>query len=239
MQEGNYSSSFRLNPSREEPKLKNSVETQSDTVKRKSFVREYSEAIIIAVILALFIRAFVVQAFKIPSGSMEPTLLIGDHILVNKFIYGIRVPIVNKEIIPIKSPKLFDIVVFRYPNDRSKDFIKRVIGLPLQKVQIINKKIYINDAPLNDSYGYFDDPHLIAGARDNFGPVVVPPHSYFVMGDNRDHSHDSRFWGFVDQDDLVGEAFIIYWSWRQEGNFSIEPSESFIRWNRFGKLLLQ
>jgi signal peptidase I len=227
------------NPNREELKLKNAVETPTDSLKRKSFVREYTEAIVVAIILALLIRAFVVQAFKIPSGSMEPTLLIGDHILVNKFIYGIRLPIVNKEIIPVKSPKLFDIVVFQYPNDRSKDFIKRVIGLPLQKVQIINKKIYINDVPINDPYGFFDDPHLIAGARDNFGPVVVPPHSYFVMGDNRDHSHDSRFWGFVDADDLVGEAFIIYWSWRSEGNFSMESSESYIRWNRFGKLLLQ
>ena len=145
--------------------MKNVVETPSDRVKRKSLVREYSEAIIIAVLLALFIRAFVVQAFKIPSGSMEPTLLVGDHILVNKFIYGIRVPIVNNEIIPIKSPKQFDIVVFQYPNDRSKDYIKRVIGLPLQKVQIINKKIYINDEPLNDPYGYFDDPNMSAGRK--------------------------------------------------------------------------
>jgi len=227
------------NPDQEELQLKNAVETPSDRVKRKSVVREYSEAIIIAVLLALFIRAFVVQAFKIPSGSMEPTLLVGDHILVNKFIYGIRVPIVNKEIIPIRSPKQFDIVVFQYPNDRSKDYIKRVIGLPLQEVKVINKKIYINGQPLNDPYGYFDDPSISPGTRDNFGPVVVPAHSYFVMGDNRDHSYDSRFWGFVDHSDLVGEAFIIYWSWRQEGNFSIEPSESYIRWNRFGKLLLQ
>ncbi len=151
-----------------ERKLKNAVETPADRVRQKSFVREYSEAIIIAVLLALFIRAFVVQAFKIPSGSMEPTLLVGDHILVNKFIYGIRLPIVNKEIIPIKSPKQFDVVVFQYPNDRSKDFIKRVIGLPLQKVQIINKKIYIDDVPLNDPYGYYDDAHIIAGARGQF-----------------------------------------------------------------------
>jgi len=219
--------------------LRDIVETSGDRVRRKSVLREYVEAILIAVILALFIRAFVVQAFKIPSGSMEPTLLVGDHILVNKFIYGIRIPLVNKEIIPVKSPKQFDIVVFRYPNDRSKDYIKRIIGLPLQKVQIINKKIYINDEPLNDPYGYYDDPHLTPGPRDNFGPVIVPPHSYFVMGDNRDHSHDSRFWGFVDHGDLVGEAFIIYWSWRQEGQFTFEPSESFIRWKRFGKVLLQ
>lgn len=219
--------------------MKNVVETPGDRVSRKSIVREYGEAIIIAIILALFIRAFVVQAFKIPSGSMEPTLLVGDHILVNKFIYGIRVPIVNKEIIPLKSPKQFDIVVFRYPNDRTKDYIKRVIGLPLQKVQIINKKIYINDAPLNEPYGYYDDgQRTVPGLRDNFGPVVVPPHSYFVMGDNRDHSHDSRFWGFVDDSDLVGEAFIIYWSWNQEGSFTSDSSESYIRWKRFGKLLL-
>ena len=218
--------------------MKNAVDTSSDRIRRKSLVREYVEAIVIAVILALFIRAFVVQAFKIPSGSMEPTLLVGDHILVNKFVYGIRIPIANKVIIPVKSPKQFDIVVFRYPNDRSKDYIKRVIGLPLQKVQIINKKIYINDKPLDENYGYYDDTHVSSGARDNFGPVIVPPHSYFVMGDNRDHSHDSRFWGFVEDGDLVGEAFIIYWSWRQEGAFTTDPSGSYIRWNRFGKLLL-
>jgi signal peptidase I len=218
--------------------LKNVVETPGDRIKRKSLVREYIEAIIIAVILALFIRAFVVQAFKIPSGSMEPTLLVGDHILVNKFIYGIRLPIVNKEIIPVRSPRQFDIVVFRYPNDRSKDYIKRVIGLPLQKIQIINKKIYVNDEPLNENYGYYDDPHIAPGVRDNFGPVIVPPHSYFVMGDNRDHSADSRFWGFVEDSDLVGEAFIIYWSWNQEGAFTANPSESYVRWKRIGKLLL-
>lgn len=219
--------------------MKNAVENSSQRVGRKSLVREYIEAILIAGILALFIRTFVVQAFKIPSGSMEPTLLVGDHILVNKFIYGIRIPFVNKEIIPVKSPKQFDIVVFRYPMDRSKDFIKRIIGTPLQKVQIISKKIYINDEPLNESYGYYDDPRRTLNPRDNFGPVIVPPHSYFVMGDNRDHSHDSRFWGFVDNDDLVGEAFIIYWSWRQQGAFTVEPSESYIRWKRFGKLLLR
>lgn len=219
--------------------MKNAVENSGQRVGRKSLVREYIEAILIAGILALFIRTFVVQAFKIPSGSMEPTLLVGDHILVNKFIYGIRIPFVNKEIIPVKSPKQFDIVVFRYPMDRSKDFIKRIIGTPLQKVQIISKKIYINDEPLNESYGYYDDPRTTLNPRDNFGPVIVPPHSYFVMGDNRDHSHDSRFWGFVDNDDLVGEAFIIYWSWRQQGAFTVEPSESYIRWKRFGKLLLR
>jgi signal peptidase I len=218
--------------------LKNAVENSSQRVRRKSLLREYIEAILIAGILALFIRTFIVQAFKIPSGSMEPTLLVGDHILVNKFIYGIRIPFVNKEIFPVKSPKQFDIVVFRYPMDRSKDYIKRVIGTPLQKVQIINKKIYINDEPLNESYGHYDDQHPASAPRDNFGPVIVPPHSYFVMGDNRDHSHDSRFWGFVGNDDLVGEAFIIYWSWRQQGAFTIEPSESYIRWKRFGKLLL-
>ena len=239
MQESIYYANLCQNLHREELQLKKVVETPADRVMRKSLVREYSEAIIVAVILALFIRAFVVQAFKIPSGSMEPTLLVGDHILVNKFIYGIRIPIINKEIIPIRSPKQFDVVVFQYPLDRSKDYIKRIIGLPLQKVQIIDKKIYIDDKLLDDPYGHFDDPHIVPGPRDNFGPVIVPPHSYFAMGDNRDHSHDGRFWGFVDHSDLVGEAFIIYWSWQQEGNFSVEPSESYIRWNRFGKLLLQ
>ena len=170
---------------------------------------------------------------------MEPTLLVGDHILVNKFIYGIRVPIVNNEIFPIKSPKQFDIIVFQYPKNRSVDYIKRVIGLPFQKIQVIDKKIYINDKLLKDSFGYYSDPRILPGPRDNFGPVVVPANHYFVMGDNRDNSSDSRFWGFVPNRDLVGEAFVIYWSWRGNGSPTMNPSTSFIRWNRFGKLLIR
>ncbi len=205
---------------------------------KKTLVREYSEVVAIAVLLALFIRVFIVQAFKIPSGSMEPTLLVGDHILVNKFIYGIRTPIVNKVLIPIKSPMQFDVIVFQYPKNKSVDYIKRIIGLPLQKIQIIDKKIYINDKVLKDHYGYYSDPRIVPGPRDNFGPVVVPANNYFVMGDNRDNSSDSRFWGFVPRKNLIGEAFLVYWSWRERGSLSINSSASFVRWNRFGKILL-
>lgn len=216
------------------------AEKRVERSRSKSAVREYTEAIIIAVLLALFIRAFVVQAFKIPSGSMKQTLLVGDHILVNKFIFGIRMPILNKEIIHFKDPDRQDIIVFRYPEDRSKDFIKRVIGVPGDTVRIQDKKVYVNDQLLIEPYVSFTDSKILPGSvnrRDNMAPVVVPPDHLFVLGDNRDESYDSRFWGFVNMDDLKGEAFIIYWSWNSEGELSTNSQESFIRWNRIGKVL--
>lgn len=216
------------------------AETPNEKARQKSLVREYSEAIIIAVLLALFIRAFVVQAFKIPSGSMKSTLLVGDHILVNKFIYGIRLPIVNKELIHIKDPKRFDIVVFQYPVDPTKDFIKRVIGLPGDTVQIKDKQVYVNNQLLTEPYITHSDNKILPAnisPRDNMAPIVVPSNSLFVMGDNRDESYDSRFWKFVDMNDLRGEAFIIYWSWNSDGEATLSPSESYVRWNRIGKLL--
>lgn len=198
----------------------------------KSKLRENIEAIVIAVILALFIRTFIVQAFKIPSGSMQPTLAIGDHILVNKFIYGVKVPYIGKTLIPVKEPGHGDIIVFRYPEDPDKDFIKRLIGLPGDTVEIKNKQVYVNNMPVSPDMGVHTDSHVISGRmnpRDNFGPVTVPPESYFVMGDNRDNSYDSRFWGFVNQTAIKGKAFIIYWSWN---------SEAFgVRWGRLGSLL--
>ena len=200
--------------------------------KRKSGLRENIEAIAVAVVLALFIRTFVVQAFKIPSGSMKPTLLIGDHILVNKFIYGIKIPFWDKTIVPIKQPARGDIVVFKFPEDPSKDFIKRVIGVAGDVIEIRNKELYVNHKRLESNYGVYLDSSIISGnlqPRDNFGPVTVPPDSLFVMGDNRDHSYDSRFWGFVRLDALKGKAFIIYWSWDKE-NFGV-------RWSRLGDLL--
>lgn len=215
-------------------------ETKPDSKRAKSVLREYTEAIAIAIFLALFIRAFVVQAFKIPSGSMKTTLLIGDHILVNKFVYGIRLPIVNKELIHFGNPKRRDIVVFQYPVDPSKDFIKRVIGVPGDTVRIHDKKVYVNEQPLDEPYAVFSDPSVYPASvstRDNMGPIVVPPDSLFVMGDNRDESYDSRFWKFVKLNDLRGEAFIIYWSWNQDGELSLTSSESYVRWNRIGKLL--
>ena len=195
-------------------------------------LKEYAEAIIIAILIALFIRTFVVQAFKIPSGSMKPTLQIGDHILVNKFIYGVKVPFVRSTLIPISEPKRGDIIVFIYPQDRTKDFIKRVIAIGGDKVEIRNKEIYVNDVLSEDTHGVYVDPVVMPGAmqpRDNMGPVEVPKGSVFVMGDNRDQSYDSRFWGFVDLKDVMGEAFMIYWSWNGD--------ERSVRWDRIGDIL--
>jgi signal peptidase I len=200
--------------------------------KPKSKVKEYIESIIIAILIALFIRTFIVCAYKIPSKSMVPTLLVGDHILVNKFIYGVKIPLLRKTIIPVKEPKTGEIVVFIYPNDRSKDFIKRVIGVGGDKVEIKNKKLFINDKEFKDSYGVFTDSNVLPQSitpRDNFGPVTVPKNSIFVMGDNRDESMDSRFWGFADLKDVEGKAFIIYWSWNHD--------EHNLRWKRLGNLL--
>lgn len=200
--------------------------------KPKSKFKEYVESIIIAILIALFIRTFIICAYKIPSRSMVPTLLVGDHILVNKFIYGVKIPLLRRTIIPVSEPKRGEIVVFIFPNDRSKDFIKRVIGVSGDKIEIKNKKIYINDKEYKDSYGIFSESLILPksmGPRDNFGPVIVPEKSIFVMGDNRDESLDSRFWGFVKLKDVEGNAFIIYWSWNRD--------EHNLRWERLGHLL--
>lgn len=190
--------------------------TPNKKLKKKSVFREYAEAAAIAIILALFIRTFVIQAFKIPSGSMIPTLLVGDHILVNKFIYGIKLPFVNKTMIPIRTPQRDDVIVFIYPQDESKDFIKRVIGLPGEILKMVDRKIYINGKPYDDEYGVFKESQgqrMLTPAKSNFGPVSIPEGHLFVMGDNRDNSHDSRFWGFVPIESVRGKALIIYWSW--------------------------
>lgn len=195
-------------------------------------MQEYIEAIIIAILIAVFIRTFIIQAFKIPSRSMVPALLVGDHLLVNKFIYGVKIPFFRKTIIPVTQPERGDIVVFIYPNDRSKDFIKRVIGISGDKIEIKNKKIFLNGKEYTDSYGIYSDSITYPGdmqPRDNYGPVTVPQESLFVMGDNRDESADSRYWGFVDLKDVEGKAFIIYWSWNSEDHN--------LRWQRLGNLL--
>ncbi len=200
--------------------------------KKKSIVREYAEAFATAIILALIIRAFVIQAFKIPSGSMEPTLLIGDHILVNKFIYGMHIPFTNDVVLPLRAPRQKDVVVFEYPKDESIDFIKRVIGLPGDKVQIVNKQVYVDGKALKEPYAYHGDPEVLPAnesPRDNFGPIVVPKGDYFMMGDNRDFSNDSRFWGFVKRDLILGQAEIIYFSWN--------PKTYHVRWDRFGMII--
>lgn len=211
--------------------------TEKPSQSSKSTVREYAEAIIIALILALFIRTFIIQAFKIPSGSMLPTLKIGDHLLVNKFIYGVKVPFSGKIIIPIKEPQPNDVIVFRYPQDPKLDYIKRVIGVGGDVVEGHDKTIFVNGKPFDDKYGYQLDPNITQGLRDNFGPVKVPEGKVFVMGDNRDNSYDSRFWGFVDEKAILGKALIIYWSWDvNKSLFSFDRITS-IRWGRIGDVI--
>ena len=206
----------------------------------KSVWREYLEAIVIAVLLALFIRTFVVQAFKIPSGSMLPTLQIGDHLLVNKFIYGVKNPFTGTVLIPLEKPGHDDIVVFRFPQDRSVDYIKRVVGVAGDTIVIKNKKVCVNDKLVENPHAQYTSTSIMpaeAGPRDNFGPVKVPDGKIFVMGDNRDNSYDSRFWGFVDQRDVLGKAYIIYWSWDIDTSlFSLQRFSS-IRWSRFANLI--
>ena len=200
--------------------------------KRKSTFREYAEAIIVALVLALIIRTFVVQAFKIPSGSMEPTLEIGDHILVNKFIYGTKIPFTSINLLPWESPQRGDVIVFIYPLEPEKDFIKRVIGVAGDTVRIVNKKLYINGVEVPDPHAVYKEDTILPGEvqkRDNFGPVTVPKGNLFVLGDNRDRSLDSRFWGFVPLEDVKGKAFIIYWSWDRQ--------ETMVRWKRLGHLI--
>ncbi len=216
----------------------------------KPLWREYLEAIIIALVLALTIRVFLVQAFKIPSGSMIPSLQIGDHILVNKLAYGLQIPQdceFEASLLPVtcysssmflefEKPQRGDIIVFRYPEDEHKDFIKRIIGLPGDTIQIREKIVYVNGEPSRDqAFTQRVDPGMIDGRinpRDNFGPVTVPPNSYFVMGDNRDQSLDSRFWGYVQEHKIKGRAFLVYWSWHGQGSMM-----EWVRWNRIGKVI--
>ena len=197
---------------------------------KKSLLWEYVEAIVTALILALLIRTFVVQAFKIPSGSMIPTLLIGDHILVNKFLYGTQIPFTDKKILIFREPEKGDIIVFKYPENPTKDFIKRVIATEGDTIEEKNKIVYVNGEPVVETYAYHYDPTTRSDSdrRDTFGRILVPKDKIFVMGDNRDHSYDSRFWGFVDRKEVKGKAFIIYWSWNPD---------NWVRFNRIGRLI--
>ena len=209
-------------------------------IEKKSVIREYFEAIVVAILLALCIRTFVVQAFKIPSGSMLPTLQIGDHLLVNKFIYGIKIPFTGKVLIPWKTPVRGDVVVFKFPKDRDVDYIKRVVGVAGDKIEIVKKKLIVNDAEVVDLHAHFSSSAEISGdmsPRDNFGPITVPAGKIFVMGDNSDNSYDSRFWGFVDQSDILGKAFILYWSWEIDTPLLSVSRLMSIRWSRIGDII--
>lgn len=199
---------------------------------KKELVWEYTKAIVTALLLALFIRAYFIQAFKIPSGSMIPTLLIGDHILVNKFIYGTTIPFSDKRILIFRKPEKGDIIVFRYPEDPKRDFIKRVIAAEGDVIESKNKVIYVNGKAVNEPYAQHTDTSLRPGGiepRDNFGPYIVPKEKYFMMGDNRDQSYDSRYWGYVDMNDIRGEALILYWSWDSKNHWP--------RFERIGRLV--
>jgi signal peptidase I len=230
-------------------------EKQQESQKKRSFYKEWIEPFLIAAIVALFIRQFIVEAFKIPSGSMIPTLTVGDHLLVNKFVYGPRIPFTDTRIFKWKEPKRGEIIVFKYPENEDKNFIKRVVGLPGDKIQIVNGKLYINDQPVllspagsspdknsgADSWGqptlYQEQlggirhslQYLVDQSGKNEGPWLVPKDSVFVMGDNRDNSQDSRVWGFVNFDKILGRALIIYWSWDGNGRW--------VRWERIGMLI--
>ena len=199
--------------------------------RKKSLVREYAEAIFIAVLLALVIRQFAVQAFTIPSGSMMDTLLIGDYILVNKFLYGAELPFVDVHLPGLRDPRRGDIVVFKYPQDETRDFIKRIVGVGGDTIQVRDNHVWLNGTPV-------DEPFIRPGAPSSSGhcgylygcdPLVVPPGSYFVMGDNRDNSQDSRYWGFVKRDKIRGKAFLIYWSWNSDSHW--------LRWQRLGSYI--
>jgi signal peptidase I len=204
--------------------------------RHKSVVREYAEAIGVAILLALVIRTLVVQAFTIPSGSMMDTLLVGDYILVNKFLYGPALPLTDWHLPGLRPPRRGDIIVFKYPQDEKRDFIKRIIGTPGDRIQVRGHTVIVNGEPLAELYtkptpSAFARAELPGYCGYSYGcePTVVPSDSYFVMGDNRDNSQDSRYWGFVKRDKIKGKAFLIYWSW--------DSDRHWLRWRRIANYI--
>jgi len=186
---------------------------------RKSVAREYAEALLFAVVLVFFLRAFVIQAFRIPSGSMENTLLVGDFLFVNKFLYGPKIPFTNYRLPGIRDPKPGDIIVFKAPIDDEKDFIKRCIAVGGQTVEVRHKQFYVDGVALNEPYVIHSDPRDIGYPRDEFGPFKVPPGYLFMAGDNRDDSSDSRYWGPLNADRIKGKAIFLYFSWDHDKHF--------------------
>jgi signal peptidase I len=204
---------------------------------KKSTAREYFESILIAVILALFIRTWVVQAFKIPTGSMENNLLVGDHLLVNKLAFAPTIGSFERLVLPIRDIKRGDIIVFKFPEEPERDFIKRVIGLPGETVELRHKKVYINGSPIDEPYVHYLMPPSPEGSqvfddvRESYGPRTVPAGHYFMMGDNRDNSADSRYWGFLPATYVKGKALMIYWSFDPEAR-GLASVVTATRWNR-------
>lgn len=203
---------------------------------RKSTAREYFESLAITVILALFGTTFIVQAFKIPTPSMEKNLLVGDHLLVNKFAYGARGSSVDA-LLPLRDIQRGDIIVFKYPRDLTKHYVKRAIGLPGDRIRVVEAQVFINGQPLAEPYKQMMDHAYRADFPPVLGvdpyeldgitwyptflkgdEVVVPPNFYFAMGDNRDNSQDSRYWGFVPRELIVGKALVIYWSYESDSD---------------------
>lgn len=201
--------------------------------RKKSLIREYGEAIFIAVLLALVIRQFAVQAFTIPSGSMMDTLLIGDYILVNKFLYGAEIPFTDIHLPGLRAPEHGDVIVFKYPNDETRDFIKRIIAVGGDTVQVRDNRVWLNGRQLDEPYVREGSFHVQLSTHCGYlyacEPLRVPAGSYFVMGDNRDNSQDSRYWGFVKREKIRGKAFLIYWSWDGEHHW--------LRWRRLAHYL--
>jgi signal peptidase I len=205
---------------------------------QKSTVREYFESIVVAVILALFVRTFVFQAFKIPTGSMKPNLLVGDHLLVNKFIFAPTATWFERALLPTRPIDRGDVIVFKFPEEPERDFIKRVIGLPGDTLELRNQTIHVNGMPLIEPYAHYMFPPAGDGQADAFdlrrkyGPVSVPAGHYFMMGDNRDDSQDSRFWGFLPASYVKGRALFIYWSFDTPDDGSAPASFLGVRWDR-------
>ena len=225
--------------------------------REKSVFREYFELIVETAVFVFFVMTFVVQAFQIPTGSMEPSLLVGDFLLVNKLAYVKPVFSWEAKILPRKEIERKDVIVFKYPKELNKDFVKRVIALEGEKIEIKNKQVYVNDEPISEPYkvhnesriytrsGYYSYDDVI---RDNYGPVIVPAGHCFVMGDNRDNSADSRYWDFLPLSYIKGRPWVIYFSYRAERDAykktgvrdKLKKFVSFIpraRWKRFLKVI--
>jgi len=222
-----------MNHTETQPEAPAPAEVAATPVRRKSLFREYAEAILIAVLLALVIRQCGVQAFTIPSGSMMDTLLVGDYILVNKFLYGAELPFTDTHLPGLRKPERGDIVVFKYPNDETRDFIKRIVAVGGDTVQVVDNRVVLNGRLIDEPYirpgSIPATPSTHCGYLYGCEPTVVPQGAYFVMGDNRDNSQDSRYWGFVRREKIRGKAFLIYWSWNSETHWP--------RWSRLGNWL--
>jgi signal peptidase I len=194
-------------------------------VGRKGVFREWLESLAFTIIFVLVFTSYIAQATQVPTESMKPTILVGDHFFLDKLAFPANYPAAIRSYLPHRSVRRLDIIAFKSPTEGNIPFVKRVIGLPGDRVEIRDKSVYINGRKLDEPYKIHVDPTVYRPdpwtpeelrVRDNYGPVVVPSHSYFVMGDNRDNSNDSRYWGFVDQDDIIGKPLFVYWSYESD-----------------------